>query len=144
MAKWQPFLSLIKVKQAWQERGKYPLQVTANDNTVASILLKLRWKQNNLLHSEWQISLKNKENWLFLLCMNLEKIKIDDHFYFSKNINYTWLKRGTFKLSQVQNDVLIRYLVPEIERLEYESLSKVVYQTTVLLSCFEQVIWMNS
>ena len=93
-------------------------------------ILKLQWKQNNLLHSKWQISLKNKENLLFLLCMNLEKIKNDDQFYFSKNINYTWLKRGTFKLSQDQNDILIRYLVPEIERLEYESLSKVVYQTS--------------
>ena len=83
---------------------------------MASILLKLR-KQNNLLHSLWQISLKNKENLLFLLCMNLEKIKNDGYFYFSKNIDHTWLKRRTFKLSQDRNDMFIRYLVPEIEQL---------------------------
>ena len=72
--------------------------------------------------------------------MNLEKITNDGYFYFSKNIDHTRLKRGTFKLSQDRNDMFIRYLVPEIERLEYKSLSKVVYQTTVLSRCFEQVI----
>ena len=36
--------------------------------------------------------------------------------------------------------MFIRYLVPEIEQLEYESLGKVVYQTTVLSRCFEQVL----
>ena len=76
--------------------------------------------------------------------MNLNEIKNDGYFYFSKNTNHTWLKRETFKLSQDQNDILIRYLVPEIERFEYESLRKVVYQTTVLSRCFEQVIWMKS
>ena len=76
--------------------------------------------------------------------MNFKEIKNDDYFNFSKNINYTWLKRETFKLSQDRNDMFIRYLVPEIEQLEYKSLSKVVYQTTVLSHCFEQVLWMKS
>ena len=31
-----------------------------------------------------------------------------------------------------------------MERLEYESLSKVVYKATVLLCCFEHVMWMKS
>ena len=87
---------------------------------------------------------KKQRKFIVFALYEFEKIKNDGYFYFSKNINYTWLKRGTFKLSQDQNDMFIRYLVPEIERLEYESLSKVVYKTTVLSRCFEQVLWMKS
>ena len=40
------------------------------------------------------------------------------------------IKKRNIQAFSRSNDILIRYLVPEIERLEYESLSKDVYQTS--------------
>ena len=59
---------------------------------------------------------EKQRKFLVFALYEFKEIKNDGYFNFSKNINYTWLKRGTFKLSQDRNDTFIRYLVPEIRR----------------------------